>query len=101
MAIDWSQFSRTPPASGGVDWSQFSREPPKSNRRGNLSGRASGSAGVAPTDLLTSGGRVLAVTALGYSVKEAQSKAYEAINTVKFNGAQYRKDIGFRALDNN
>jgi phosphoribosylamine--glycine ligase len=51
--------------------------------------------------LLTSGGRVLAVTALGYSVKEAQSKAYEAINTVKFNGAQYRKDIGFRALDNN
>lgn len=51
--------------------------------------------------LLTSGGRVLAVTALGDSVKEAQSKAYETINTVKFNGAQYRKDIGFRALNNN
>jgi len=51
--------------------------------------------------LLTSGGRVLAVTALGNSVKEAQSKAYETINTVKFNGAQYRKDIGFRALNNN
>jgi phosphoribosylamine--glycine ligase len=51
--------------------------------------------------LLTSGGRVLAVTALGDSVKEAQSKAYETINTVKFNGAQYRKDIGFRALNSN
>ena len=51
--------------------------------------------------LLTSGGRVLAVTALGDSVKEAQSKAYETINAVKFNGAQYRKDIGFRALNNN
>ena len=51
--------------------------------------------------LLTSGGRVLAITALGDSVKEAQSKAYETINTVKFNGAQYRKDIGFRALNNN
>ncbi len=51
--------------------------------------------------LLTSGGRVLAVTALGDSVKEAQSKAYETINTVKFNGAHYRKDIGFRALNNN
>ena len=51
--------------------------------------------------LLTSGGRVLAITALGDSVKEAQSKVYEAINTVKFNGAQYRKDIGFRALNNN
>ena len=51
--------------------------------------------------LLTSGGRVLAVTALGNSVKEAQSRVYEAINTVKFDGAQYRKDIGFRALNNN
>ena len=51
--------------------------------------------------LLTSGGRVLAITALGDSVKEAQSKVYEAINTVKFNGAQYRRDIGFRALNNN
>ncbi|QDC46980.1 phosphoribosylamine--glycine ligase [Candidatus Methylopumilus universalis] len=51
--------------------------------------------------LLTSGGRVLAVTALGNSVKEAQFKAYEAINTVKFNGVQYRKDIGYRALNNN
>ena len=51
--------------------------------------------------LLTSGGRVLAVTALGISVKEAQFKAYEAINTVKFNGVQYRKDIGYRALNNN
>lgn len=51
--------------------------------------------------LLTSGGRVLAVTALGDSVKEAQSIVYEAINTVKFDGAQYRKDIGFRALNNN
>jgi phosphoribosylamine--glycine ligase len=51
--------------------------------------------------LLTSGGRVLAVTALGNSVKEAQFKAYEAIKTVKFNGAQYRQDIGYRALNNN
>jgi len=50
--------------------------------------------------LLTSGGRVLAVAALGNSVKEAQLKAYEAINTIKFNGVQYRKDIGYRALNN-
>ena len=51
--------------------------------------------------LLTSGGRVLAVTALGNSLKEAQIQAYEAISTVKFNGAQYRQDIGYRALNNN
>jgi phosphoribosylamine--glycine ligase len=50
--------------------------------------------------LLTSGGRVLAVAALGNSVKEAQLKVYEAINTIKFNGVQYRKDIGYRALNN-
>jgi phosphoribosylamine-glycine ligase len=34
-------------------------------------------------------------------VKEAQFKAYEVIKTVKFNGAQYRQDIGYRALNNN
>ena len=51
--------------------------------------------------LLTSGGRVLAVTALGNSLKEAQIQAYEAISTVKFTGAQYRQDIGYRALNNN
>ena len=50
--------------------------------------------------LLTSGGRVLAVAALANSVKEAQLKVYEAINTIKFNGVQYRKDIGYRALNN-
>ena len=50
--------------------------------------------------LLTSGGRILAVAALANSVKEAQLKVYEAINTIKFNGVQYRKDIGYRALNN-
>ncbi len=51
--------------------------------------------------LFTSGGRVLAVTALGDSVEEAQSRVYEVVNTVKFSGIQYRKDIGYRALNNN
>lgn len=48
--------------------------------------------------LLTSGGRVLCVTALGDTVREAQKRAYEAAAQVKFSGAQYRKDIGHRAL---
>ena len=49
--------------------------------------------------VLTSGGRVLAVTALGDSVKMAQKRAYEAISQIHFDGMQYRKDIGYRAVD--
>jgi phosphoribosylamine--glycine ligase len=49
--------------------------------------------------LVTSGGRVLAVTALGDSVKMAQKRAYEAVSQIRFAGMQYRKDIGYRALN--
>ncbi len=48
--------------------------------------------------LVTCGGRVLCVTALGDSVRAAQRRAYEAAEQVKFAGAQYRSDIGHRAL---
>jgi phosphoribosylamine--glycine ligase len=50
-------------------------------------------------NVVTSGGRVLAVTALGDSVKMAQKRAYEAVKQIQFEGMQYRKDIGFRAID--
>ncbi|MCA1979210.1 MAG: phosphoribosylamine--glycine ligase [Thiobacillus sp.] len=46
-----------------------------------------------------SGGRVLAVTALGDSVRMAQKRAYEAVSAIHFDGMQYRRDIGWRALD--
>jgi len=48
--------------------------------------------------VVTSGGRVLCVTALGDSVKQAQRNAYAAIAEIRFAGMQYRHDIGFRAL---
>ncbi len=48
--------------------------------------------------VLTSGGRVLCVTALGETVKFAQLRAYQIAAEIKFNGAQYRKDIGYRAV---
>ncbi len=48
---------------------------------------------------VTSGGRVLAVTALGDSVKMAQKRAYEAVSQIRFDGMQFRKDIGYRAID--
>lgn len=48
--------------------------------------------------VVTSGGRVLCVTALGDSVKQAQTRAYEILDGVRFDGALYRTDIGHRAV---
>ncbi len=48
--------------------------------------------------LVTSGGRVLCATALGDSFRLAQQKAYELVKSVRFDGAQYRRDIGHRAI---
>ncbi len=48
--------------------------------------------------LVTGGGRVLCVTALGDSVRIARTRAYEAVERIRFDGMQYRKDIGNRAL---
>ena len=48
--------------------------------------------------VVTSGGRVLCVTALGETVKYAQAQAYQALTEIKFDGAQYRQDIGYRAV---
>ena len=57
-------------------------------------------AGTTPSgkDTVSSGGRVLCVTALGDSVKMAQQRAYEVLNGIRFDGAQYRRDIGHRAI---
>ncbi|OGA77787.1 MAG: phosphoribosylamine--glycine ligase [Betaproteobacteria bacterium RIFCSPLOWO2_12_FULL_66_14] len=48
--------------------------------------------------VLTNGGRVLCVTALGDSLKVARTRAYEAAGSIRFEGMQFRKDIGHRAL---
>jgi phosphoribosylamine--glycine ligase len=57
-------------------------------------------AGTTATDagVITSGGRVLCVTTLGDSVKMAQQRAYDVLRGIHFDGAQYRRDIGFRAI---
>ena len=47
---------------------------------------------------LSSGGRVLCVTVLADSVKQAQQKAYELAKGIHFEGQQYRRDIGFKAI---
>ncbi|MDO9282153.1 MAG: phosphoribosylamine--glycine ligase [Methylotenera sp.] len=48
--------------------------------------------------VVTSGGRVLCVTALGETVKFAQQQAYKILDEIQFNGAQFRTDIGYRAI---
>jgi len=48
--------------------------------------------------VVTSGGRVLCVTALGDNLRAARSRAYDAVEQIRFDGMQYRKDIGHRAL---
>lgn len=48
---------------------------------------------------VTNGGRVLCVTALGETLREAQKTVYEHIKKIHFDGMQYRKDIAYRALD--
>ena len=57
-------------------------------------------AGTAEKDgtIVTSGGRVLNVTALGSDLTEARQRAYEAASDIKFRGAQFRRDIGWREL---
>jgi phosphoribosylamine---glycine ligase len=47
---------------------------------------------------VTSGGRVLGVTALGRDLQAARDAAYAAVDKIHFEGAQYRRDIGYRAL---
>lgn len=51
--------------------------------------------------LVTSGGRVLGVTALGDTLENALKKSYDAVEKIHFEGANYRRDIGKRALEAN
>jgi phosphoribosylamine--glycine ligase len=48
--------------------------------------------------VVTNGGRVLCVTALGDSLRMARTRAYDTIERIRFDGMQYRRDIGHRAL---
>ncbi len=49
--------------------------------------------------VVTAGGRVLCVCALGPSVRRAQHRAYETVAKIRWDGAQYRRDIAYRAIE--
>jgi phosphoribosylamine---glycine ligase len=48
--------------------------------------------------VVTSGGRVLCAVGLGTSVSAAQSQAYELVGSINWQGAQFRRDVGYRAI---
>jgi phosphoribosylamine--glycine ligase len=48
--------------------------------------------------IVTNGGRVLGVTALGKDLKTAQTAAYAAVEKISFDGMEFRRDIGMKAL---
>jgi phosphoribosylamine--glycine ligase len=48
--------------------------------------------------VLSSGGRVLGVTGIGATIREAIATAYRGVDKIHFEGRQFRRDIGFRAL---
>lgn len=52
-----------------------------------------------PAQVLSSGGRVLTITAWAESLQKAKNQAYERLQSISFEGAHYRKDIGYRALN--
>jgi phosphoribosylamine--glycine ligase len=49
--------------------------------------------------VVANGGRVLCVTALGHNARTAQKRAYEIVSRIRFDGMQYRRDIGHRAIE--
>jgi phosphoribosylamine--glycine ligase len=49
-------------------------------------------------EVVTDGGRVLAVTALGRTIADAQKRAYQAMELIHFDGMHFRKDIGHQAI---
>ena len=88
-------------ASGGYPKSYPKGIEIKGLEKGQTQGVTVYHAGTAIRDdrLVTSGGRVLGVTALGENLEEALSKSYEAVGKISFENAHYRKDIGKRALE--
>jgi phosphoribosylamine--glycine ligase len=49
--------------------------------------------------IVTNGGRVLCAVGLGHTVESAQREAYKLVDTLSWPGAQYRRDVGYRAIE--
>ena len=103
LKIEWSdeQCACVIMASGGYPSSYQKGIEINGLENGQLSDLTIYHAGTAVKNnkLVTSGGRVLGVTAMGQTLEKALQKAYDGVDKIKFENAHYRKDIGKRALD--
>lgn len=103
LDIEWSDEACTCVimASGGYPKSYPKGIEIKGLTEGQLDGVTVYHAGTAIADgkLVTSGGRVLGVTALGDTLEKALEKSYNAVEKINFENAHYRKDIGQKALN--
>ena len=103
LEIEWDERACTCVimASGGYPKSYPKGIEIKGLTDGQLDGVIVYHAGTAIKDgkLVTSGGRVLGVTALGDTLEEALEKSYDGVKKIEFENAHYRKDIGKRALN--
>ena len=103
LEIEWDERACTCVimASGGYPKSYPKGIEIKGLTDGQLDGVTVYHAGTAIKDgkLVTSGGRVLGVTALGDTLKEALEKSYDGVKKIEFENAHYRTDIGQRALN--
>ncbi len=102
LDIEWSDKACTCVimASGGYPKSYPKGIEITGLENGQLDGVTVYHAGTAIKDgkLVTNGGRVLGVTALGDTLEDALKKSYDAVGKIHFDGAHFRKDIGARAL---
>jgi phosphoribosylamine--glycine ligase len=87
-------------ASGGYPGSYEKGKPISGIAEANATGAKVFHAGTLLREggLVTSGGRVLGVTAAGPDLSTALSGSYEAVEKISFDGAQYRSDIGHQGL---
>ena len=103
LEIEWDERACTCVimASGGYPKSYPKGIEIKGLTNGQLDGVIVYHAGTALKDgkLVTAGGRVLGVTALGDTLEEALEKSYDGVKKIEFENAHYRKDIGKRALN--
>ena len=74
------------------------RAPAGAGLGGRTAAAAAGTATGAAGEAVVSGGRVLCVTALADTVAAARQKAYGVVEGIRFDGMQFRRDIGYRAL---
>jgi phosphoribosylamine---glycine ligase len=100
-ALEWSEDRAVTVVMASAGYPDSSRKGDAITGLDGIEGVEITHAGTALRDgrLITAGGRVLNVTALGLTASEARARAYDAVEKIRFDGAQYRRDIAARVAE--